>query len=179
VLMTESDMRHERTSMATDRSALPWSGFTLVGLTRPVWPARRNDNNDATAARERPARNRPSWARTHSRSTANAIGRDVRDHGLEHGIAQQFRRAVRPDPADPDFCDRRRNCGPSEHCRGFDEQVLRGLQCAVAYLGPDPAGNATLYQVTTLRYGGNANALAVLQSVFSIKSGTRCVSKPC
>ena len=52
-------------------------------------------------------------------------------------------------------------------------------QYAVAYLGPDPAGNATLYQVTTLGYGGNANALAVLQSVYSIKSGTRCVSKPC
>jgi hypothetical protein len=31
----------------------------------------------------------------------------------------------------------------------------------------------------TLGYGGNANALAVLQSVYSIKSGTRCVSKPC
>jgi hypothetical protein len=27
--------------------------------------------------------------------------------------------------------------------------------------------------------GGNANPVVVLQSVFSIKSGIRCVSKPC
>jgi hypothetical protein len=49
-----------------------------------------------------------------------------RDHGLEHGIAQQFRRAVRPDPADRDLCNRRPNCSPGEHGGGPGEHVLRG-----------------------------------------------------
>jgi type IV pilus assembly protein PilX len=53
-------------------------------------------------------------------------------------------------------------------------------QFAINYLGQDPStAGASLYQVTALGFGGNANAAAVVQSVYSVKSGTTCVSKPC
>jgi len=88
---------------------------------------------------------------------------------LEHGIAQQIGISAIGGEA----------AAQANTAGASVSKYYAAPQCAVAYSGPHPAGNATLYQVTTLGYGGNANALAVLQSVYSIKSGTRCVSKPC
>lgn len=50
-------------------------------------------------------------------------------------------------------------------------------QYAITYLGPDPANQGTLYQVTAMGYGGNQNAVAVVQSVYFVSSGTTVVSK--
>jgi len=160
VLVTESDVRYERTSMATGRSALPWSGFTLVGLTRPVWPVRRIANHDATAARERPARNRPSWVRTHSRSTANVVGRGFATTAWNTGSPSSFGAPYAPT----------QQIGISAIGGRTAVQVsTAGALVSTYYAAPQ----------YTLGYGGNANAVAALQSVYSIKSGTRCVSKPC
>jgi type IV pilus assembly protein PilX len=42
-------------------------------------------------------------------------------------------------------------------------------QFAIGYLGADPTNlGAYLYQVTSLGYGGNQNAMAVVQSVYSV-----------
>ena len=38
-------------------------------------------------------------------------------------------------------------------------------------LGPDPSGFSQLYQVSAWAYGGHTNAISVVQSVYSIKSG--------
>ncbi len=53
-------------------------------------------------------------------------------------------------------------------------------QFAINYAGQDPSiPGANLYQVTAIGFGANANAVAVVQSVYSVSSGTVCVSKPC
>ena len=41
----------------------------------------------------------------------------------------------------------------------------------ITYLGRDPSGLSALYQVSAWAYGGNANAVSVVQSVYSIKGG--------
>ena len=41
----------------------------------------------------------------------------------------------------------------------------------ITALGQDSTGLAQLYQVTAMAYGGNANAVAVVQSVYAIKNG--------
>ena len=51
-------------------------------------------------------------------------------------------------------------------------------QFAITYLGQDPGTpGAYLYQVTSLGYGGNQNAAAVVQSVYSVGGGSTVVSK--
>jgi type IV pilus assembly protein PilX len=40
-------------------------------------------------------------------------------------------------------------------------------QFYIQYLGPDATKNATVYLVTALGYGGNANAVAVVQSTYA------------
>jgi len=56
-------------------------------------------------------------------------------------------------------------------------QYFADPQFAITYLGLDPSGQGTLFQVTSLGYGGSANAVAVVQSVYSVNSGTTVVSK--
>ncbi len=41
----------------------------------------------------------------------------------------------------------------------------------ITLLGPDPSGLSQLYQVSAWAYGGNTNAISVVQSVYSIKGG--------
>ena len=43
----------------------------------------------------------------------------------------------------------------------------------ISPLGQDPTGLAQLYQVTAMGYGGNANAVAVVQSVYAITNGVK------
>lgn len=40
----------------------------------------------------------------------------------------------------------------------------------IQYLGPDATKNATVYLITALGYGGNANAVAVVQSTYAFTS---------
>lgn len=63
---------------------------------------------------------------------------------------------------------------PETNCAGTTSQgtVYMDPQFAITYLGADPASTgAYLYQVTSLGYGGNQNAVAVVQSVFSVGGG--------
>ena len=46
-------------------------------------------------------------------------------------------------------------------------------QIYVAYLGTSVAAQARLYQVTAVGYGGNANAVSVVQSTYSVSSVIR------
>ncbi len=56
-------------------------------------------------------------------------------------------------------------------------QYFADPQYAITYLGPDPANaNANLYQVTAQGFGGTQNSVAVVQSVYSVGSGTTCAS---
>jgi type IV pilus assembly protein PilX len=56
-------------------------------------------------------------------------------------------------------------------------QYYASPQFGITYLGPDPAKpGAYLYQVTSQGYGGNSNAVAVVQSVWSVGSGGSCIS---
>jgi len=58
-------------------------------------------------------------------------------------------------------------------------QYFENPQYFISYLGSDPNptyGGNYLYQVSSLGYGGNANAVAVVQSVFSVGSATTCKS---
>ncbi len=56
-------------------------------------------------------------------------------------------------------------------------QYYASPQFGITYLGPDPAKpGAYLYQVTSQGYGGNPNAIAVVQSVWSVGSGGSCIS---
>jgi len=57
-------------------------------------------------------------------------------------------------------------------------QYYADPQYAITYLGPDPANaNANLYQVTAEGFGGTQNSVAVVQSVYSVGTGTTVVSK--
>jgi len=57
-------------------------------------------------------------------------------------------------------------------------QYYADPQYAITYLGPDPANaGASLYQITSQGFGGTANSVAVVQSVYSVGSGTTVVSK--
>jgi type IV pilus assembly protein PilX len=63
---------------------------------------------------------------------------------------------------------------PQTNCAGATSPgtVYMDPQFAIAYLGQDPASpGAYLYQVTSLGYGGNQNAMAVVQSVYSVGGG--------
>jgi type IV pilus assembly protein PilX len=56
-------------------------------------------------------------------------------------------------------------------------QYYQDPQYAITYLGADPnKAGSYLYQVTSLGFGGNANAVAVVQSVYSVGSGSQCAS---
>ena len=69
---------------------------------------------------------------------------------------------------------------PETNCAGATSQgtVYMDPQFAITYLGQDPASpGAYLYQVTSLGYGGNQNAAAVVQSVYSVGGGSTVVSK--
>jgi type IV pilus assembly protein PilX len=56
-------------------------------------------------------------------------------------------------------------------------QYYQSPQYAITYLGADPSTPGSfLYQVTAQGFGGNANAVAVVQSVYSVGSGSTCVS---
>lgn len=56
-------------------------------------------------------------------------------------------------------------------------QYYADPQFGITYLGPDPGKpGASLYQVTSQGFGGNPNAVAVVQSVYSVGSGGTCVS---
>jgi type IV pilus assembly protein PilX len=72
---------------------------------------------------------------------------------------------------------------PANNCSGAlsanSPTVYMNPQFTISYLGPDPAApTAYLYQVTSLGYGGNQNAVAVVQSVYSVGGGgTQQVSK--
>ena len=56
-------------------------------------------------------------------------------------------------------------------------QYYTNPQFSIAYLGVDPnKAGSYLYQVTALGFGGNPNATAVVQSVYSVGSGGSCVS---
>lgn len=46
-------------------------------------------------------------------------------------------------------------------------------QIYIQYLGISPDGLGQLYQLTSLGYGGNANAVAVVQSTFETSSGVK------
>ncbi len=46
-------------------------------------------------------------------------------------------------------------------------------QIYIAYLGASAANQAKLYQVTAVGYGGNANAVSVVQSTYSVSSVIR------
>jgi len=50
-------------------------------------------------------------------------------------------------------------------------------QYFITRIGPDPSGTGTLYQITALGFGGNANSQAVVQSVFSVGTTTTTVSR--
>jgi len=56
-------------------------------------------------------------------------------------------------------------------------QYYANPQYAITALGADPSGTGTLFQVTSQGFGGNANAVAVVQSVYSVTSGTSVVSR--
>ena len=63
---------------------------------------------------------------------------------------------------------------PQTNCAGATSPgtVYMDPQFAIALLGADPGSpGAYLYQVTSLGYGGNQNAIAVVQSVFSVGAG--------
>lgn len=47
----------------------------------------------------------------------------------------------------------------------------------IAWMGYSATGNS-LYQVTAAGYGGNANSASVVQSIYSVSSGTRCGDCP-
>jgi len=69
---------------------------------------------------------------------------------------------------------------PETNCAGATSPgtVYMDPQFAITYLGQDPASpGAYLYQVTSLGYGGNQNAAAVVQSVYSVGGGSTVVSK--
>ncbi len=69
------------------------------------------------------------------------------------------------------------NVNGTQTAQVTSNQYFANPQFAITYLGPDPAkAGASLYQVTSQGYGGNANAVAVVQSVFSVGSGGSCVS---
>lgn len=56
-------------------------------------------------------------------------------------------------------------------------QYYTDPEYAITYLGADPASPGSyLYQVTAQGFGGNPNSVAVVQSVYSVGSGTSCVS---
>jgi type IV pilus assembly protein PilX len=58
--------------------------------------------------------------------------------------------------------------------------VYRDPQFAITFLGADPGSpGSNLYQVTSLAFGGNSNAMAVVQSVFSVGGGGSCKSDNC
>lgn len=46
-------------------------------------------------------------------------------------------------------------------------------QVYIQYLGISPDGSGQLYQVTALAYGGNSNAVAVVQSTYETSSGIK------
>jgi type IV pilus assembly protein PilX len=51
-------------------------------------------------------------------------------------------------------------------------------QFAIFSLGPDPTGQGSLFQVTAQGFGGsNTNSVAVVQSVYSVNSGTQQVNR--
>jgi type IV pilus assembly protein PilX len=65
---------------------------------------------------------------------------------------------------------------PAHNCSGAlsasSPTVYMNPQFTISYLGPDPAGSGGyLYQITSLGYGGNQNAVAVVQSVYSVGNG--------
>jgi len=57
-------------------------------------------------------------------------------------------------------------------------QYYADPQYVITYLGADPANpSASLYQITSQGFGGTANSVAVVQSVYSVGAGTTVVSK--
>jgi type IV pilus assembly protein PilX len=46
-------------------------------------------------------------------------------------------------------------------------------QFYIQYLGLSASGQGQIYQITALAYGGNANAVAVVQSIFQLTSGIK------
>ena len=68
---------------------------------------------------------------------------------------------------------------PANNCSGqlsSSGTAYMNPQFTISYLGPDPAApTAYLYQVTSLGYGGNQNAVAVVQSVYSVGGGGNTV----
>ena len=57
-------------------------------------------------------------------------------------------------------------------------QYFADPQYAITFLGADPANpNANLYQITAQGFGGTQNSVAVVQSVYSVGTGTTVVSK--
>lgn len=72
---------------------------------------------------------------------------------------------------------------PQQNCNGVVSatgSVYMDPQYAITFLGADPGSpGAYLYQVTSLGYGGNANSMAVVQSVYSVGGGGSCKSDNC
>ncbi|WP_199153052.1 PilX N-terminal domain-containing pilus assembly protein [Chromobacterium sp. ASV23] len=50
-------------------------------------------------------------------------------------------------------------------------------QLYIQYLGLNSTNNGALYQITALGYGGNANAIVVLQSTYTLYSGVKNLGK--
>lgn len=46
-------------------------------------------------------------------------------------------------------------------------------QFYIQYLGLSSDGQGSIYQITALGYGGNANAVAVVQSIYQLKTGIK------
>jgi len=66
---------------------------------------------------------------------------------------------------------------PTAVAQNTISQYYATPQFGITYLGPDPAKpGAYLYQVTSQGYGANPNAVAVVQSVWSVGSGGACIS---
>ena len=51
-------------------------------------------------------------------------------------------------------------------------------QFFIEYLGITPDGLGQIYQITALGYGGNANAVAVVQSTYKLESGIKNLGTP-
>jgi len=56
-------------------------------------------------------------------------------------------------------------------------QYYANPQYSITLLGKDPSNaNANLYQITAQGFGGTQNSVAVVQSVYSVGTGTTCVT---
>ncbi|MFB9157675.1 pilus assembly PilX family protein [Chromobacterium violaceum] len=60
---------------------------------------------------------------------------------------------------------------------GGSQTYYRPPQLYIQYLGLNAAGSGAIYQLTAIGYGGNAASVAVLQSTYTLYSGTTNLGK--